>query len=452
MKEVTKNSCNLCAPLGAVLAFKGLEGSVSLLHGSQGCATYIRRYMISHFREPLDTASSSFTEETAVFGGGENLKKAIVNVTRQYQPKVIGIASTCLSETIGDDLNMIVREFKKESESYVNHDIPKLVTVSTPSYSGNHADGFYRTVAETVKAFAKDGKKGEHINLFPHMLSPADLRYLKRLMRQMNSDFVLFPDYEKTLDGGVWGEYHPIPEGGTTTEDLSRTGSAGASIEFLSAAHKDQAASSYLDETFSVPSRITPIPIGVELCDRFLDHLSEVTGSPVPTDETEARERLIDAYTDGHKYLFGRKVLLYGEEEMVVSLFSFLHEIGMVPVICATGGDGNAMKSGIASVSKGLDLSEENEPLVIGEVDFEDIYEVAKEKEISFMVGTGKGYKVSQRLNVPLIRLSFPIHDRFGAARIRTVGYEGTLELYDRIVNAVIEERQAANPVGYTYL
>ena len=57
--EVTRNACVVCSPLGATLAFAGIERGMTLLHGSQGCATYIRRYAISHFREPLDVASSS---------------------------------------------------------------------------------------------------------------------------------------------------------------------------------------------------------------------------------------------------------------------------------------------------------------------------------------------------------------------------------------------------------
>ena len=63
--EYAVNPCKVCAPLGASLAFKGVEGAVPLLHGSQGCATYIRRYLISHFREPVDIASSSFDEMAA---------------------------------------------------------------------------------------------------------------------------------------------------------------------------------------------------------------------------------------------------------------------------------------------------------------------------------------------------------------------------------------------------
>ena len=80
----TRNACKLCTPLGACMVFRGIEKAMPILHGSQGCATYMRRYMISHFKEPVDIASSSFTEDTAIFGGGANLKLAIDNVRSQY--------------------------------------------------------------------------------------------------------------------------------------------------------------------------------------------------------------------------------------------------------------------------------------------------------------------------------------------------------------------------------
>jgi hypothetical protein len=113
----TTNACKLCRPLGACLAFRGIEGAVPLLHGSQGCATYMRRYIISHFREPMDIASSSLGEKHAVYGGGPNLKQAIKNVMTKFGAKVIGIATTCLTETIGDDVPGIVKESLKEIDS-----------------------------------------------------------------------------------------------------------------------------------------------------------------------------------------------------------------------------------------------------------------------------------------------------------------------------------------------
>jgi nitrogenase molybdenum-iron protein NifN len=105
----SSNACKLCAPLGASLVFKGIAGTVPLLHGSQGCSTYIRRYLIGHFREPADIASSSFSEATTIFGGGANLAAAIHNIVGQYHPELIGIATTCLAETIGEDVGMHLR-------------------------------------------------------------------------------------------------------------------------------------------------------------------------------------------------------------------------------------------------------------------------------------------------------------------------------------------------------
>ena len=66
----TTNACKLCKPMGATLALRGIEGAMPFLHGSQGCATYMRRYIISHFNEPMDIASSSLGEKHAIFGGG----------------------------------------------------------------------------------------------------------------------------------------------------------------------------------------------------------------------------------------------------------------------------------------------------------------------------------------------------------------------------------------------
>ena len=108
----TTNACKLCKPLGASLAFRGIEGTVPFLHGSQGCATYMRRYIISHFNEPIDIASSSLGEKHAVYGGSANLKLGLQNVTKKYAPQLIGVATTCLTETIGDDVRMIVSEYE----------------------------------------------------------------------------------------------------------------------------------------------------------------------------------------------------------------------------------------------------------------------------------------------------------------------------------------------------
>jgi nitrogenase molybdenum-iron protein NifN len=52
----TRNACKLGRPLGACLVFLGVKSCIPFLHRSQGCSTYIRRYLISRFREPMALA------------------------------------------------------------------------------------------------------------------------------------------------------------------------------------------------------------------------------------------------------------------------------------------------------------------------------------------------------------------------------------------------------------
>nr|MDA3853963.1 hypothetical protein [Bacteroidales bacterium] len=217
----TRNACKLCAPLGASMAFKGIEGCVPIIHGSQGCSTYVRRYMISHFREPVDIASTNFTEESTIFGGGPNLKLALANVSAQYKPTHIGISTTCLSETIGDDVPQILKEFRKENPEL---DGVGLAHASTPSYCGSHVDGFHQAVVSVINDLSESSEKNDKLVLLPGMLSPADYRYLKEIFAVMGQEVILLPDLSETLDNAHWNDYKRIPDGGTTLKELSEVG------------------------------------------------------------------------------------------------------------------------------------------------------------------------------------------------------------------------------------
>jgi nitrogenase molybdenum-iron protein NifN len=446
-KTATQNACKLCNPLGACLAFRGIENCVPFLHGSQGCATYIRRYLISHYKEPIDIASSNFNEETAVFGGNHNLKLGLKNVTQQYKPDVIGIATTCLSETIGDDVPMILREYKAIMGDAAS--LPIMIFASTPSYQGSHIDGFHAAVRSAVKTLAEKGAKKHLVNIFPGMISPADIRYIKEILASFGIPFVLLPDYSQTMDGGPWGEYHRIPPGGTTTGAIASTGSASASIEFGSTLAASKSAAGYLEEQFGVPRHHMALPIGVRESDRFFAMLEQLTEKPVPEKYQDERRRLIDAYADGHKYVFGKKVIVYGEEDLVISIASFLHEIGILPVLCASGGKSGLMKKRLREMIPDM---EELGIKVREGVDFVDIENETDELQPDLLIGNSKGFTMSKKSQLPLIRIGFPIHDRFGGQRLHHLGYRGTQELFDRIVNSIIEQRQNASPIGYTYM
>jgi nitrogenase molybdenum-iron protein NifN len=446
----TQNACKLCSPLGAALVFKGIEGAIPLLHGSQGCSTYIRRYLISHFKEPMDIACSNFGEHTAIFGGGANIKLALDNILAQYTPKLIGVATTCLAETIGDDLSMFIGQYRSDRPDAA---LPPMVHVSTPSYQGTHMQGFHRAVLATVQQLTQGPvpqSSAAAVNLFPGMVSPADLRHLKTIFEAFGREVMILPDYAKTLDGELWSEYQRIPAGGTTVEAIAAAGGASATIEFGRVlAEMDETAATDLEKRFNVPAFRLGLPMGIRRTDGLMQTLEKISGIPTPAPFAESRGRLLDALVDGHKYVNGVRAVVYGEADLVAGVVDFLSEIGIVPVVCATGDGGGHLKP---AVLQALDAKHHEKVNVIEGVDFVDIEDAVRAAQPDIMIGHSKGYSLARKLDIPLVRIGFPVHDRVGGSRLLHLGYEGAQALFDRIANTLLERRQAGSDVGYTYL
>jgi nitrogenase molybdenum-iron protein NifN len=412
----------------------------------------MRRYLISHFREPMDIATSGFSEASTIFGGGANLRQGLENVTSQYHPALIGIATTCLTETIGEDMHGLLHEYRAKR---AGAESPLLVHVSTPSYSGTHIDGFHAAVRAVVEQMAElaatpSACSGRFVNLFPGLVSAEDLRFLKEVAADFALPMTLFPDYSETLDGESMEKYHKIPEGGTTLAALRATASARASIEFGRTLRAKPTAASFLQERFAVPAKRIGLPIGVHESDLFFAAMEKLAGLKTPEKYRQQRGRLVDAYVDGHKYLFGKRAIVFGDEDMVVGLASFLAETGVVPVLCASGGKSGALARSIAEVTTHL-----REAVAVRDgVDFMTISEEVEWKQLKpdFVIGSSKGAKLARQLNVPLIRVGFPIHDRIGGQRILHLGYRGAQQLFDLIVNTLLELKQDSSPIGYSYL
>lgn len=441
----TRNACKLCTPLGACLAFRGIEGCLPFLHGSQGCSTYIRRYLISHFREPMDIAASNFSEASAVFGGKSNFEAGIRNVVTGYRPKVIGVATTCLSETIGEDMKLLFQQYR---EQHWEDGHPAMVHVSTPSYSGTHIDGFRAAVRAVTETLAEHGPRTGRVNVFPDMVSAADLRYLKEILADFGLAASVLPDYSETLDGPSWAEYEKLSSGGTTLEDIRALGRAQLSITFGRTQAERPSAGAWLESSCAVPHRVIGLPIGIRESDACFDLLAHAAGRPMPVAHVRERGRLIDALVDGHKYLSGKRAVIYGEEDLVIGLASFLCEIGVEPVVCASGARGGTLNRTLRAAVPELSSS----CTVASGVDFMDIADAAAAAQPDFLLGHSKGYRLARSLGVPLVRVGFPIHDRVGGQRLLHLGYRGAQHLFDTITNTLMAHKQEASDVGYSYL
>lgn len=424
----------MCMPMGGILPFKGVEQSMVIIHGSQGCSTYMRRHIAEHFNEPIDVASSSLNEKGTIYGGESSLKKGLDNVLKVYHPKLVGIITTCLAETIGEDIDRIAADYLREKG--LGEELA-LVTVSTPGYGGMHFEGYFLALRRIVARLARRAEKHAKINIIVPNISPADIREIKRILDLMQTGYTLLPDFSDTLDRPFARPYQKAPEGGTKLEDIAGMPGAAATIQFGVTVDETSSPGRYLEEEFGVPLYQLPLPMGIESTDLFLKTLQELTGRRVPESLVRERGRLLDCMIDSHKYNFQGKSVVFGEPENVYAVVRTCLENGIHPAVVATGSKNNKL----GDLLKGrLDASGE-QACILSETDFALIREKSREAGANIAIGHSDGRYLTEREGIPLVRLGFPIHDRVGGQRLLSVGYAGTTMFLDRVTNTLLERK-----------
>ncbi|GAB6098735.1 hypothetical protein JCM16358_06140 [Halanaerocella petrolearia] len=429
----------MCMPMGAALAFKGIEKCILMLHGSQGCSTYLRRHIATHYNEPMDIASSSLTEKGIVYGGEEDLKSGLKNVIELYDPKVVGVATTCLAETIGEDITRLTKEFV-EGQSKVDSRVEEIdfIPVPTPGYGDSHFAGYYLTLKKIIEHVTEGSISNGKINVITGNITPADIRTIKEILESFGIKYTLLPDISSTFDASYKEEYNKLPAGGTTIDEIKEMGGATATIELGALVDPEISPGKLLEEKFGVSLYRLPLPIGLENTDRFIDLLAKITGNKPSSKLEVARGRMLDGMIDSHKHNGKGRAAVFGDPETVYAATKICLENGIFPALIATGTENKKLKS---LLEKEYDIEES---VIIDDTDFEKIRDYANKLDVNLLLGHSGGNFITEKDGIPLVRIGFPIHDRIGAQRKRYVGYDGSMSFLDRITNTILEQKYSS--------
>nr|WP_319392223.1 nitrogenase molybdenum-iron protein subunit beta [uncultured Desulfobacter sp.] len=432
-KALAVNPAKTCQPIGAMYAGLGIHGCLPHSHGSQGCCAYHRSTLTRHYREPIMAATSSFTEGASVFGGQANLLQALLTIFTTYSPDVVAVHTTCLSETIGDDVNQIVKKAKKDGT------IPEgkyVIHTPTPSYVGSHVTGY----ANMVKAMAaqmaeKTGTSNGKVNLIPGFVEPSDMAEIKRIAAMMGIESILFPDTSGIVNGPLTGKFNMYPKGGVSIEELKSTADSIGSLGLGAWATAD--AVKLLDSQFEVPGQVLDLPIGLLATDRFVDALRTVAGVSVADSVTQERGQLLDVISDMQPHLYGKKVALAGDPDQLIPLVEFLVTIGMKPVHIVTGTPGKAFTKRIKEITAkfGDDIN------VKTPGDMFLLHQWIKNEPVDLLICNTYGKYMARDEDIPFVRHGFPILDRIGHSYFPTVGYKGGLHLLEKILGVLMDRK-----------
>lgn len=432
-KALMVNPAKTCQPIGAMYAALGVHGCLPHSHGSQGCCAYHRSALTRHYKEPVMAATSSFTEGASVFGGQANLLQAIDNIFTIYDPEVIAVHTTCLSETIGDDIPQIAHKAALDGK------VPKgkfIFHANTPSYVGSHVHGFANMTKAMVDYFAeKTGETKEQVNIIPGWVEPSDMEEIKRLAKLMGIKTVLFPDTSNVLNAPQTGTYHMYPKGGVTIDELKTTGDSIGTIALGPLASGPAAKA--LDTKFKVPFELLDLPIGLQATDRFIDALRKMAGVNVPEEIDIERGQLLDIITDMDQYFYNKRVGLVGDPDQLIALSEFLVSIDMWPVYVVTGTSGKAFEKRIREITAESPF----EIKVKAGGDMFLFHQWIKNEPVDVMFGNTYLKYISKDEDIPLIRFGFPIYDRVGHSYFPTVGYKGGIYLLEKILTVILDRQ-----------
>lgn len=117
---ITQRGCTYAGCKGVILG--PTRDIINLVHGPIGCSFYAWLTRRNQTLPPtLDSPnfmnycfSTDMQDSNIVFGGELKLKQAVREVFELFQPKSIGIFSTCPVGLIGDDVHAVAREMKEE--------------------------------------------------------------------------------------------------------------------------------------------------------------------------------------------------------------------------------------------------------------------------------------------------------------------------------------------------
>ncbi len=277
--------------------------------------------------------------------------------------------------------------------------------------------------------------KKEQVNIIPGFVNPGDMREIKRLVKAMGIDFIMFPDTSGVVDSPMTGKFQMYPKGGTTIKQLRDTGNSKLTIALGSFASTDAAIA--LERKCKVPAKTLKTPIGAKATDEFLMSLRTAFVTEIPYELEEERGQLVDVMIDTHHHFHGKKAAIFGDPDIVIALTEFVLSLGMVPVHVLTGTPGSAFEKEV----KAMLLESGIRGIVKAGGDLFEFHQWIKNEPVDLIIGNTYGKYISRAEDIPLVRVGFPILDRSVHSYMPIVGYKGALRLIEMISSALLDRQ-----------
>ncbi len=440
-KPLSVNPLKTSQPVGASLAFLGLNRALPLMHGSQGCTAFAKVFLVRHFREPIPLQTTAMDQIATVMGADENVVQALATIAGKNRPAVIGLCTTGLSETQGSDIRRCVKEFRAAHPEFAD---VQVVPVNSTDTIGCLETGFALAVEAIIDTLVEKsahgsvssqqslvGRRLKQVNvLASSLLTPSDIEAIKDWIEAFGLRPVVLPDLSDSLDGHlVAEEFTPLTVGGTPVPEIFTLGEAAATLVIGASLTR---AADKLKEKTGVPDYRFDGLMGLATCDAFTQALATISGQPVPEKIERQRAQLQDAMVDTHFMTGFASVALAGDPDLIVGFAHLLVDAGAEIAV--------AVSPVKAPVLETLPIA----AVTIG--DLEDLEKAAVGSPVRLVIGNSHAAQSAERLGVPLLRAGFPQYDWVGGYTRTWVGYRGSRQALFDFANLILGQHHDIAP------
>jgi nitrogenase molybdenum-iron protein NifN len=319
-KPLQVNPIRLSQPMGAVLAFLGVDRCMPLMHGGMGCTSFSKVFFTRHFCEPIAIQTTAVTDVTAILDGGDSsIVEAVQNITKKVTPSLIGLHTTGLTETKGDDIRGAAKQV----------DFP-IVYVNTADYEGGMESGWGKTVKAIIEQLVevRSEVRTDKVVLLPHVsMQPIEVEKLKDFIAMFGLEVVALPDLSTSLDGHLGEKQSTLSSGGVSVEEIFCLGDAGTVISI--GASMQFSAEALLKKNPGMQHIHLDHVQGLAATDTLVEKLLAVTGAKLPPlGIVRWRKRLQDVMLDSHFALGQTRVMVAGEPDFIAGACQALSEVG----------------------------------------------------------------------------------------------------------------------------
>jgi nitrogenase molybdenum-iron protein alpha chain len=409
-----------------------LRNTVVIVHGPVGCGFWSTAGIgpsrfLKRQRDPSQNStiwiSTNLDESDVISGGEQKLREAVLYADKEWRPEAIVVAGSCVPALIGDDVDVILDQIKKDVSAdlvAVNCEGFKTKLMATAydavyngilkSLSGKKIEREKPLIEDKLDDLAWEYRKAHTVNVFNvGTMGRQDELELQRLLNALELEVTFLPCYSRP-------------------SDFRRVLDAALNVS-ICGTHDDYYVR-YIYDEYRIPYLIDTMPIGRKGTGRWLMNIAkhfnlEEKAALLVEKEDAALDAALAPYRET---LRGKRAYVSGGEIRIFVTAELIMDLGME----IAGLKSHHVDAFIKPVMEDLEVSGDTYINIASQHPFEQVNLIQKLKPDIIVMHSGGG-NITAKHGLPVLPL-------FSAAN-GYMGYRGAFEVAYRLKRLLANSR-----------